>query len=155
LVDRPGALGDQRSGGHPDRGQAKHGAEVQRQAGAAGMVAAGAIDHQHLGGDRQGAHGLLKQRALAEGEQGWPVGPAGEAADAHPGQQAAAGGDRCPGEPSVTGGAGLVDPFEADEAGADPQQVRRRLPGFRGQLRQGVLQLGELGHGGWPGRHTR
>ena len=62
--------------------------------------------------------------------------------------------DGCPGEASVTGGTGLVDPLEADEAGADPHHVRRRLPAFRGHLRQGLLQLGELVHGGWPGRHT-
>jgi hypothetical protein len=73
--------------------------ELQRQAGAAGMVAAGGIDHQHLGGDRQGANGPLEQRPFAEGEQCWPVGPTGGSADAHPGQQLAAVGDRCPGEP--------------------------------------------------------
>jgi hypothetical protein len=148
-------LGDQRAGGHPDCGQPKHGAKVQGKAGAVGMVAASGVDQQDLGGERQGPHGLLEQRSFAEGEQGRQVGPAGGPADAHPGQQAAAVGHRCPGEPSVTGGAGPVDAFEADEAGANPQHVRRRLPVFRGQLPQGVLQLGELGHGGRPGRHTR
>jgi hypothetical protein len=53
VVDRPGALGDQRPGGHPDRGQPKHGAKVEGKAGAAGMVASGGIDHQHLEGDRR------------------------------------------------------------------------------------------------------
>ena len=75
LVGGPGALGDQRPGGHPDRGQPKHGPKVEGKAGAAGMVAAGGIDHQHLGGDRQGAHGLLEQRPFAEGEQGGRYGP--------------------------------------------------------------------------------
>jgi hypothetical protein len=61
------------------------------------MVPAGGIDHQDLGSDRQGTHGLLEQGAFAEGEQGRPVGPTGGPADAHPGQQAAAVRDRCPG----------------------------------------------------------
>jgi hypothetical protein len=125
-VGGPGALDDQWAGGHSDRGQPKHGAKVEGKAGAAGMVAAGGIDHQHLGDDRQGTHGLLEQRAFAEGEQGRPVRPTGGPADAHPGQRAAAGDDRCPGESSVTGGAGPVDSFEADEAGAEPQPGRRR-----------------------------
>jgi hypothetical protein len=131
VVGRPGALGEQRPGGHPDRRQPKHGAKVEGKAGAAGMVAAGGIDNQHLGGDRQSAHRPLEQRPFPEGEQGRQVGPTGEPADAHPGQQLAAVGDRCPGEPPVTGGTGPVDSFEADEAGADPQQGRRRLPVFR------------------------
>jgi hypothetical protein len=66
LVGRPVALGYQWPGGHPDRGQSKDGAEVQGKAGAAGMVAAGGVDYQHLGGDRQGAHGLLEQRPFPE-----------------------------------------------------------------------------------------
>jgi hypothetical protein len=142
-------------GGHSDRGQPKHGAKVQGKAGAAGMVAAGGIDHQHLRGDQQGPHGLLEQGSFPEGEQGGPVGPTGGPCAAHPGQQLAAVGDRCPGEASVTGGTGPVGPFEADEAGADPQQVRRWLPALWGHLPQGLLQLGELVGGGRPGRHAR
>jgi len=41
---------------------------VQGKAGAAGMVAAGGVDHQHLGSDRQGADGLLEQRPFPESE---------------------------------------------------------------------------------------
>jgi hypothetical protein len=155
LIGRPGALGEQRPGGHPDRGQPKHGAKVEGKAGAARMVAAGGVDQQDLGGERQGTHGLLEQRPFAEGEQGRQIRPTGGPTDGHPGQQAAAVGDRCPGEPSVTGGTGPLDAFEADEAGADPQHGRRRLPVFGGQLPQGLLQLGELVSGGRPGRHTR
>jgi hypothetical protein len=39
---------------------------VQGKAGAAGVVAAGGVDYQYLGGDRQGAHGLLEQRPFPE-----------------------------------------------------------------------------------------
>jgi len=69
LVGRPGAFGDQWAGGHPDRGQSEHRPEVQGKAGAAGMVASGGIDPQHLRDDRQGADGLLKQGgAFPEGQ---------------------------------------------------------------------------------------
>jgi len=119
------------------------------------MVAAGGVDQQDLGGERQGANGLLEQRPFAEGEQGRQVGPASGPTGGHPGKQAATVRNRCPGEPSVTGGTGPVDAFEADEAGADPQHGRGRLPASRGHLPQGVLQLGELVSGGRPGRHTR
>jgi hypothetical protein len=43
---------------------------MQSKAGAMGMVAADGVDHQYLGGDRQGADGLFERRAFAEGEQG-------------------------------------------------------------------------------------
>jgi hypothetical protein len=43
---------------------------MQGKAGATGMVAADGVDHQYLGGDRQGADGLFERRAFAEGEQG-------------------------------------------------------------------------------------
>jgi hypothetical protein len=155
LVDRPGALGDQRPGGHPDRGQPKDGPEVEREAGAAGMVASGRVDHQHLRGDRQGAHGLLEQRPFPEGEQGRQVRPAGGPADAHPSQQATALSHRSPDKPPVTGGISSLDPLEADEAGADPAQGRLRLPAFRGQLPQGLLQLDEFVRGSRSGRHAR
>jgi hypothetical protein len=83
----------------PTVGKPKNSPEVEREAGAAGMVASGRVDQQHLGGDRQGAYGLLEQRPLPEGEEGWQVRPAGGRADAHPSQQAAAVGYRCPGKP--------------------------------------------------------
>jgi hypothetical protein len=137
LIGGPGALGEQRPGGHPDRGQPKNSPQVEGKAGTAGMVAAGGVDEQDLGGERQGAHGLLEQRPFPESEQGRPVGPAGGPTGGHPGQQAATVRDRGPGEPSVTHGTGPVDPFEADEAGADPQHSRRRLPVFRGYFPQG------------------
>jgi hypothetical protein len=57
------------------------------------------------------------RRASRVGRQG----PAGGPTTGHPGQQAAAVRDRCPGEPSVTGGTSPLDPLEADEAGTDPQ----------------------------------
>jgi hypothetical protein len=84
-----------------------------------------------------------------------PVGPTRGPADAHPGQQPTAVDHRCPGEPRVTRGAGPVDPFEADEAGPDPPQGRGRLPTFRGQVPEGLLQLNELVGGSRPGRHAR
>ena len=98
-VDRgPSALGDQRPGGHPDRGQPKNSPEMEGKAGTAGMVAAGGIDQQDLGGDRQGARGLLEQRPSRRASR---VGgrPAGGPTGGHPGQQAATVRDRGPGEP--------------------------------------------------------
>jgi hypothetical protein len=41
LIGGPGALGDQRPGGHPDRGQSKDSPEMERKAGAPGMVPSG------------------------------------------------------------------------------------------------------------------
>jgi SOS-response transcriptional repressor LexA len=120
LVGRPGPFGDQRPGGHPHRWQPEHRPEMERQAGAAGMVASGGVDHQHVRGDRQGADGLLEQGAFPEGEQGRQIGPAGGPADTRPGQQAAAVSDGCAGEASVTCGTSSLDRLEADEAGADP-----------------------------------
>jgi hypothetical protein len=116
----------------PDGGQPKHGPQVQGKASTAGMVAAGGVDQQHLGGDGQGTNGLLEQGSLLEGEQGWQVGPAGGPAAGHPGQQATLVGDRRPGEPSVAGGTGSLGPLEADEAGTDPEQGCRGLPASRG-----------------------
>ena len=69
-VGRPGPFGYQRPDGDPDRGQPEHGPEVQGEAGTAGIIASGGVDQQHLGGGRQGAHGLLEQRSLAQREQG-------------------------------------------------------------------------------------
>jgi hypothetical protein len=43
---------------------------MQGKTGATVMVAADGVDHQFLGGDRQGADGLFERRAFAEGEQG-------------------------------------------------------------------------------------
>jgi hypothetical protein len=127
----------------------------QGQAGAAGMVAASGVDHRHLRDDRQGTDGLLEQGTFPQREQGRHIGPAGGPADTHPGQLAAAVGHRRAGEASVTGGTSPVDRLEAGEAGADPRLGRRRLPGFRGQLPEGVLQPDELVGGGRPGRHGR
>jgi hypothetical protein len=138
-VARPGALGGQGPGGHPDRGQPKDGPKVHGQAGTAGMVASGGVDHQHLGGDRQGAHGPLEQRPFSEGEQGWQVRPTGGPADARPGQQAAAVGYRRPGEPRVTRGTSPLGPHEADEAGANPLQGRWGLPAPWGHVPEGLL----------------
>jgi hypothetical protein len=72
-----------------------------------------------------GTRGLLEQRPFAEDEQGRQIRPSGEPADAHPGQQPAALGHRCPGEPSVTGGTGPKYAFEADEAGRQSAARRR------------------------------
>jgi hypothetical protein len=150
-----GALGDQRPGGHPDRGQLKDVPEVEGQAGAAGMVASGGIDHQHLGDDRQGAHGPLEQRPVPQRQQRWQRWPAGGSAAGHLGQEAATVSDGCPGEAPVTRTTRPLGLLEADEAGTDPRQGCRRLPACRGQLPEGVLQPGQLVGGGRPGRHGR
>ena len=157
LIGRPGALGDQRRGGHPDRRQPKHGAKVQGKAGAAGMVTSGGVDHQHLRDDRQGADGLLEQRAFPEGEQGRQVGPGGGPADTHPGQLAAAVGHRRAGEASVTGGTS-TSPVErvrskrSRRRSGTGSREAARVPGY---LPEGVLQPDELVRGGRPGRHGR
>ncbi len=49
LVLRPLTLRQQRPVGDADRGHVGHRAELQREAGAAGMVARGGVDQQHVG----------------------------------------------------------------------------------------------------------
>jgi hypothetical protein len=70
------------------------------------------------------------RRASRAGRYGPPAGPLLTA----PGQQAAAVGHGGAGKARVAGGAGPLDPFEADEAGADPRQGRGWLPAFRGDV---------------------
>jgi hypothetical protein len=59
---------------------------VQGKAGAAGMNAAGGVDHQHLGDDGQGTHGLLEQRPFPQGQESWQVGPTGGPGAGHASQ---------------------------------------------------------------------
>src|SRR5215216_5929064 len=118
------------------------------------MVPSRGVDYQYLGSDPQGAYRLLEQGSFPEGEQGGQVRPASGSAARRPGQQATAVGDGGPGEPCVTDGTGPLDPLEADEAASDPQQGCRRLPAFRGQLPQGLLEQDQLVGGGRPGRHA-
>jgi hypothetical protein len=117
----------------PTVGEPKHRPEPQRQPGAAGMVTAGGLDHQHLGDDLRGTDGPLEQGNFPEGEQGRQIGPAGGPADTHPRQQATAAGHRCAGEASVIGGTSPLDPLVADEAGA----ILSRVVG--GCQRSGVI----------------
>jgi hypothetical protein len=104
-----------------------------------GKVAAGGVDDQHLGGDRQGANGILEQGSFPEGEQCWAVGPAGGPYAAHPGQQAAAVPDRCPDAWSPAAPAPWTRPKQTKQA-----PVRNTFAGGRqcsGVISRGVSQL--------------
>jgi hypothetical protein len=48
---------------------------MQGKAGAPGMVPSAGVDHQHLGDDRQGAHGPLEQRPVPQRQQRWQICP--------------------------------------------------------------------------------
>jgi hypothetical protein len=112
---------------------------MEGKASTSGVVASGGIDNQDLRGDWQGAHGLLEQRPFPEGEQRWQVGPTSGPAAGHALQQAAAVRDRRASESSITGGTDPLHALEADEAGANPSQGRRRLPAVWCQLSEGLL----------------
>jgi hypothetical protein len=154
LVGWPMPFGDQRPGDHPAVGSPR---TAPRWKG--GPARRGWSRPVALTSRTSGAIGRARTACSSSGpsrraEQGWQIRPTSGPAAGHAGQQAAAG-DGCAGEASVTAGASFLDLFEADEAGADPRQGRRRLPAFRGQLSEGLLPLDELVGDGWPGRHAR
>jgi hypothetical protein len=65
LVSGPVAACEQRPVRHADGRQVERRAEVQRQAGAARMVAAGGVDEHDVGALRQRLDRRLQQRSLA------------------------------------------------------------------------------------------
>lgn len=69
--------------GHPHGGHIEHCSQMEGQAGSAGVVPAGGIDQEHLGGTIQAPHRLLEKRAFAEGQQARMVSSAGFALHRH------------------------------------------------------------------------
>lgn len=56
-----------------DTGYAKHGTEVDGQAGTARMIVTRGIHQQDLGPTVKAPHSRFQQRALPQGEKAWPV----------------------------------------------------------------------------------
>jgi len=79
----PLPVGEQRPVRDADRGHPEHRAEVEREAGAARMVACGRVHEQHVREAGQPPHGGLEQRALAQCQQGGLVGRRGTAGVHH------------------------------------------------------------------------
>ena len=65
--------------GDADAGKIQHDAEMERQAGAAGMISSGGVYQQHLGALRKGYQRLLKQVPLAQSQQARLIGEVDEA----------------------------------------------------------------------------
>src|SRR3984885_6885897 len=65
LVVRPRSFREQGTGGHSDRGESQHRAEVKSETGTTRMVACGCVDEQHVGGMRERFDDSLKGRSLA------------------------------------------------------------------------------------------
>ena len=63
LVLRPFARSNQRPVRDPDSRNLQLGTKVQRQPGSSRMIASGGIHQQYVRATRQGAYGLLQQRA--------------------------------------------------------------------------------------------
>ena len=155
LIGRPSALGEQRPGGHPDRGQPKHSPQVEGKAGAAGWSrpvaltsrTSGAIGRARAACSSSGP----SRRASRVGRYGPPADPltVTPASRRRRWVTAAPANPRSPAAPA---------PWTRSKQTKQPP-IRNRFAG--GCQRsgvsspEGVLQLGELVSGGRPGRHTR
>ena len=122
LLRRQRAVGDERAVRDADRRQAEHVAEVEGEAGAPRMVAAGGVDDQHVRAVGEAVDRVLQRRAGAQREQAGLVGAAGLVLDRHDlrllaGLQQRRGGPRGVARVAL---AGLVG-GEADEAAGDAQ----------------------------------
>jgi protein-L-isoaspartate(D-aspartate) O-methyltransferase len=124
LVLRPIALGGERAMRDADGRDVEDGAEVERDARTARMVAARGVDEKDVRLRAERSHRRLEQRALAKREQARLVRQASLAFD---NGAFATDGGRGPRE--VTGLAGAGPALgEADEAPAARPPARRRLP---------------------------
>jgi hypothetical protein len=113
-----------------DRWEAQHCTEVECEAGTAGMVSAGGVDHDDIRLRGKGSEGGFQQRPLSEGQQPWLVRCARSAGYDH---RLAVDTRGCPRRVARVAGAGAAS-GEADEDAADP---RARLEPPRRRVERG------------------
>jgi poly-gamma-glutamate capsule biosynthesis protein CapA/YwtB (metallophosphatase superfamily) len=133
-------------------GHVQNRAEVEREAGAARVVAASSVDEQEIGSARESPDGRLQQRPFAEGKQARLVGRARRAPDDHRLVADGGSGPRRVARGSGPGRAAL----ETDEAAAD--MVGRPAPRRRRCTREPLLLGDQFLRRVWPeqhGPHTR
>jgi endonuclease-8 len=152
FVRRPLPRSGERAVGDADGGQIEDGAEVDRQAGAARMVATGGVDDQDARPLRQGPNGRFEQRPLAEGEQARLVGGSCRSGDDR--RLGAAAGEQRRRRPArVAGRPGTaLAPRKADEA-TGRHGLGGRVPGWRPRCRELELRRPELFGRVGPGGH--
>jgi hypothetical protein len=139
FVRGPLAFGDERAVGNAHGREIEDLAEVEGEAGAAGMVSAGGVDQEDVRRRGDGSHGGFEQRSLSEGQQSWLVRCA-RSAGYNDRLLADTGG--CPRRVARLAGAGAAS-GEADEHGADPRD-RLEPPRRRSERGQAQLLLDQL-----------
>src|SRR5256712_5669763 len=144
--------GEERVVGHAHRGHVEYRAEVEREAGAAWMILAGAGNEDDIRPPRESSHHGFEDGPFAEREQPrlkWCLDPPDESGRGD--DLGSVLDDRCRPADAVASRAP-----EHYRAGADPQRARRRDPRLAGRGREPVLlarevvRRGGAGHG-WPG----
>jgi hypothetical protein len=73
FVHGPLALGDEWAVRDADRWEVQHRAEVEGEAGAAGVVSGGGVDQEDIRLRGEGSHGGFEQSSLSKGQQSWLV----------------------------------------------------------------------------------
>ncbi len=148
LVGGPVPGGEQWAVGDADRRAVEDGAEVEREPGSAGVVAAGGIHEQDVGRSGQSPDGRLQQRPLAERQQSSLVARAGGPRDDHALLADGGAGPRSVARRARPHGAAL----EADEACCDA--LRRRAPRRGIGTREPFLLGDQLLRRARPGAHS-
>jgi hypothetical protein len=144
LVRRPLTCREQRTVRDPDGRQVANSAQVQREAGATRMVAAGRIDEHDIRTLAERANGGQEQRALAQREQARLVGSSRLACDDGARDDSPVTHDRRarPARLALAARSGRAA-LEADEAAADGEPAVRRAPRRRPHASELLLRANE------------